>query len=82
MGDEGCCLGKEVQETPCFGFSSQAVAIFSLKMITFEIHNNFLEKGAFLSRQLASFLDSPLFSKRHIPTLLPQPPIPVQPQNR
>lgn len=50
MGDEGCCLGKEVQETRCFGFFSQTVSIFCLKMIMFEIHNHFLEGGPFLSR--------------------------------
>lgn len=52
MGDEGCCLGKEVQETPCFGFFPQIVSIFCLKMITFETRNYFLEKGSLLSRQL------------------------------
>lgn len=55
MGDEGCCLGKEVQETSCFGFFPQTVSMFCLKMITFETHNYFLEKGSFLSRVLESF---------------------------
>lgn len=41
MGDEGCCLGKEAQETPCFGFSSQTVCILCSKIITLEIHNHF-----------------------------------------
>lgn len=58
MGDEGCCLGKEVHETLCFGFFSQTVSVFCLQMIMFEIHNHFLERGPFLSRQLESFLDS------------------------
>lgn len=74
MGDEGCCLGKEVQETPCFCFFSQTASIFCLKMIMFEIHNHFLKKGPFLSRQLESFPDSLLFSMR-------PPFLPVQPKN-
>lgn len=49
MGDEGCCLGKEAQETPCFGFFSQTVSIFCLEIIMFEIHNHFLERGPFLT---------------------------------
>lgn len=69
MGDEGCCLGKEVQETSCFGFFPQTVSMFCLKMITFETHNYFLEKGSFLSRVLESFPDSLLVSVR--PVFLP-----------
>lgn len=37
MGDEGCCLGKEAQETPCFGFFYQTVSIFCLEIIVVEI---------------------------------------------
>lgn len=59
MGDEGCCLGKEVQETPCFGFFSHTVSIFYLKTITFETHSYFLEKRSLLSREIKSeFPDS------------------------
>lgn len=74
MGDEGCCLGKEVQETPCFGFFSQTVSIFCLRMIVFENHYHFLEKGPFLSRQLESFT-------RSFPVSLRLPFLPVQPKN-
>jgi len=74
MGDEGCCLGNEVQATPCFCFSSQPVSIFCLKTIVFEIHNHFVGKGPFFSRQLELFADS-------LPLSMRPPFLPVQPRN-
>ena len=59
MGDEGCCLGKEALATLCFGFFSQTVYIFGLRMIMLYIHNHFLEKGLEAARVIPGF-PSPL----------------------